>query len=831
MNLTGEFRYAARSLAKSPVFTCVAVLSLALGIGANTAVYTLLDQVLLHMLPVQEPERLVQLKELGEHYGSNNGMNALSYPIYQDFRDQNQVFSGMYSSSNTQLSVSFDGRNERASGELVSGTYFDVLGLRPAAGRLFGLDEDRAPGGSPLAVLSYDYWKTRFANDPSIIGKQLLVNNHKLTVIGVAAKDYQGILSMFATQIFIPMTMAPQIRDDAKLLENRRLRWVQIFGRLKPGVNLTQAKASLQPIFHHVLEMEVQQADFARTSPYTRQQFLKMTLEVMPGGRGQDVVRQFMEAPLLALMGMVALVLLIACANVANLMIARCAARQKEIAVRLSLGASRLGIVRQLLIESGILAVLGGVLALPISTGTMRLLAAIMPEIDPPLQFVTDPNMRVLVFSLAISLFTAVVFGLLPALQATRPNLAPTLKDEATAAAGGSQARWRKLLVGAQISLSLLLLIGAGLFVRSLRNLKDLNPGFEVGDLVSFSVDPALSGYNTERSNLFYRQLKENLGALPNVRAAGLCVVPPLSFSESDTFVTVEHYTTKQGENVNPWVNWVSPGFFETLKIPVYAGRDFTDRDRSGAPKVAIVNEKFAHRYFGEHGAIGRHLGMGADPGTKTDIEIIGVVRDTKYMWMREEAPQEVFFPYLQTDSVGPMTAFVRTGMGSAQIFPILRGAVRKMDANLPVYQMKTEERQVNDSLAVERMAASLSGAFGILATVLAAVGLYGVMAFLVARRTREIGIRMALGAVTGDVIWLVMREVLLLVGIGIVIGLPAALAVTRLLASQLYGVGANDPATITFAMFGIGAIAALSGYLPARRATRVDPIRALRYE
>jgi predicted permease len=830
MSLSGELRYAFRSLTKSPVFASVAILSLSLGIGANTAVFTLLDQVLLHLLPVQSPQQLLQLKEQGQHYGSNNGENSLSYPKYREFSEQNQVFTGMYCSSATRLSTSFDGRNERTSGEWVSGTYFPVLGVRPALGRLFTSEEDKVAGGSPVAVLSYDYWQTRFAGNPDVIGRELLVNNHKLTIVGISEKDFEGVEAMFSTQVFIPITMAPVFRDNPKLLVNRRFRWLQVFGRLKPGVTVTQAKASLQPLFHSMLELEVQEAAFARATPYTRAQFLKMTLDVMPGGRGQDVVRQFMAAPLWALTAMVGLVLLIACANVANLMIARCASRQKEIAVRLSLGASPLTIVRQLLIECGMLSLAGGLLALPVSSWTMRLLAGIMPDVDPPLRFVTDPNLQVMLFSLAVSLATAVVFGLLPALQATRPNLAPTLKDQAAAAAGGSQSRWRKALVTAQVSLSLLLLIGAGLFVRSLSNLKEMNPGFQVDNLLSFALNPTESGYTGDRTKLFYRELARNLAALPGVSAAAMCGEPPLSFNESDTVVTVENYSPKQGEDMDPWINRVSPGFFGALKIPIHAGRDFTERDRDDAPKVAIVNEKFAQRYFGGHAAIGRHIGLGSNPGTKTDIEIIGVVRDMKYMNLRDDPPKEVFFPYLQDDA-GQLTVFVRTDLASAQAFPMFREVVRKMDATLPVFQMKTEQRQVNDSLAVERIAASLSAAFGVLATVLASVGLYGVMAFLVARRTREIGVRMALGAVTGDVLWLVMREVLLLAGVGILIGLAAALAITQLLRGQLYGIAPNDPATIVTATLGLAAIAAISGYLPARRATRVDPINALRYE
>jgi predicted permease len=829
MPLTAEVRHAVRSLTKSPVFASVALLSLALGIGANTAVFTMLDHVLLSPLPVQNPDELVQLKGIGSHYGSNSGMNALSYPMYEDFRDQNQVFSGMFCRHLTAVSVTHAGHDERAMAELVSGTYFPVLGIRPALGRLFTPEEDHVRSGAPLAVLSYDHWKTRFAGDPSIVGRDILVNGYRLTIAGISQPGFQGTERLFPTQIFIPMMMAREV--EGRRLEDRRRRWVQVFARRKPGVTLAQASASLQPIFHRILAWEVQQKEFSRASSYAREQFLKMTLGVMPGGKGQNVAERFLQAPLWAVMGMVGLVLLIACANVANLMVARSTTRRKEVAVRLALGAGRLRIVRQLLIESTLLSLAGGALGFAIAPWAMRFLNDIVPQMDPPLRFITDPNLRVMCFSLAACALAALVSGLLPALRATSPDLAPILKNEAGAMSGGTHAAWRKTLVAAQVSLSLLLLIGAGLFVRSLSNLTDLNPGFEVNNLLAFTMDPTLGSYETERTKLFYKELTHELAALPGATSAALAVVPLLNFDEWDDAMTVEGYAPKPGENVSVWVNHVSPGFFATLRIPLHAGRDFTEQDAAGTPKVAIVNQKFARYYFGSREAVGRHIGLGADPDTKADIEIIAVVGDTKYETMRAPIPRQIFFPYLQDNRARHMTAYVRTDLGPSQMFPVMRATVHKLDANLPVYLMKTGERQRDDSLAVEKLAATLASAFGVLATVLAAIGLYGVMAFLVARRTREIGIRMALGAATGNVIWLVVREVLLLAGIGTAIGLPLALAVTRLLASQLYDIAPGDPVTILAAVSGIAAIAALSAYIPARRATRVDPVTALRYE
>ena len=834
-NLVQDLRYAVRTFRKSPVFVIVAVLSLAFGIGANTAIFTLVDQVLLRLLPVKDPRQLVLLWGRGPHYGSNNGRYKLSYPMYEDFRDHNQVFSGMFCRWETSMSVSSDGRTERVDGELVSGTYFPVLGVGPALGRVFTAEDDKTPGGAPYAVLSYRYWLSRYAGNPGVIGKKLIVNGHPLTIIGVSQAGFDGTDPGKSPQIRVPVMMKAQMDALGASFDynfkERRGRWVNVFGRMKPGVTEQQAKAALQPFFHQMLELEVREKAFAQTAPETRQRFLTMWIDLLPAAKGDSELRRQFSSALLVLTAIVGLVLLIACANVANLLIARATARQKEIAVRLALGASRSRIISQLLIESLLLAITGGIAGLALAVWMDRALLAFLPTGNTPLTISSTPDWRILSFNLAISLLTGIIFGLVPALQSTRPQLAGTLKDQVGSIAGGTSVGLRKALVAAQVTLSLLLLIGAGLFIRSLKNLKDLDPGFHTNNLVEFSIDPTRNGYKPERTLDFYRQLRENLDAIPGVEASGFAVIPVLSGDEWDNSIAIEGFSHSPTDMPDPHMQFISPDYFRTMNIPILTGRDFRMSDGRDAPKVCIVNEKFAKRYFKDGNALGRHIGMGGNPGTKLDIEIVGVVRDTKYESMRDEIPVEVYQPYHQVNFVLGMMAYVRTARLPEQAFLSIRQVVNALDANLPVSDMKTLENQQAESLVTERLVATLSTGFGILATLLATIGLYGVMAYMVAQRTREIGIRMALGAASFNVLWLVMKEVLHLVAIGVAIGLPAAWALTRFAKSQLYGIQPNDALTIALATAGIALVAIFSGYIPARRATLVDPMRALRWE
>jgi len=833
-NFLNDIRYALRTFRKSPVFVAVAVLSLALGIGANTAIFTLIDQVLLRLLPVKDPQQLVLLWGRGDHYGSNNGRNKLSYPMYEDFRDKNQVFSGMFCRNDADFSLNFEGKTERISGELVSGTYFPVLGVGAALGRVFNQTDDQTEGGEPYAVLSYRYWISRFAGDRSVIGKKLVLNGYPFTVVGVSQAGFDGTDPTRSPQIRIPIMMKLQVDQLGFYnLKNRRGRWVNTYGRMKPGVTMEQAKASLQPLMHQMLNMEVQEKDFSKAAPETKQAFLRMWLDLLPASKGRSNLREQFSNSLLVLMAIVGLVLLIACANVANLLIARATARQKEIAVRLALGASRGQIISQLLIESLMLSMAGGAAGLLLAVWIDQALVSFLPAgPTTTLAVSATPDWRILLFTLGISLLTGLIFGLVPALQATRPDLAPTLKDQVGAITSTASVGLRKSLVVAQVTLSLLLLIGAGLFIRSLNNLKGIDPGFKTRNLLTFAIDPPLNGYKPERSREILRQIYESLNALPGVESASMAIMPVMEGDEWDSSVTVDSYHAKATENVGPHMNFVSPGYFKSMDVPILQGRDFRPSDQGkDAPKVCMINDKFAKKYFPEGRALGHRIGMGGDPGTKTDIEVVGVFRDMKYEGMREEVPIELVRPYEQLDFTLGMWVYIRTAREPEQMFSAARRTVQQVDPTLPVLDMKTLEKQVDNSLVTERLVATLSSAFGVLATLLASIGLYGVMAYTVARRTREIGIRMALGAATGNVVWLIMKEVLVLVGIGIVLGLAASWGLTRYVQKEIYGIQPNDLTTIVLATIGIAIVALAAGYVPARRATRVDPIRALRWE
>ena len=832
-NLIADLKYALRTLSRSPLFAGVAILSLALGIGANTAIFTLIDQIVLRQLPIKKPKELVMLYQRGSHNGSNMGTRMHSYPIYQDYQQKAEPLAEVLCRRLVETSISVDNQTERVDAEMVSGNFFTMLGVKAALGRVFSSEEDdRVYQGHPSVVLSYDYWARRFNRDANVIGKKILVNNFPFTIVGVSARGFAGLDPAVSPQIRVPVLMKPVIVPDWGWFQpdDRRSRWVQVFARLKPGYTVESAKAPMQGLFHQIREYEMTLPAAKDWSQYQRDRFLQGTLHVEAADTGFSNLRNDFSAALIVLMCMVGLVLLIACGNVANLLIARAFARQKEIAVRLSMGASRGQLIRQLLVESMVMSVAGGAAGITLAFAMTRGLIALIPSEGNPLLVRPEPDARILLFTLGVTMLTGIVFGLVPAMRASRPDLAPTLNDNVGAIAGsGGSLYLRKGLIAAQVALSFLLLFGAGLFVRSLQNLKTTSSGFhEMDNLITFQLAPSLNGYDTPRAMHLHQELLANIRALPGVKAAGIASVPVLHGWEWDSSTGVEGHQAKDGEDMQAFMNALSPDYFKTMGIPILEGRDFDFRDIKEDSKVCIVNQRFARHFFGEKSAIGRHISHGTGPKAKLDVEIIGVAADSLYEGPREGVRRQVFIP---SYGKGSVAYYVRTTNASPAAYSALRGEVKKLDISLPVYEMKSLETQLDETLLSERLIALLSAGFGALATLLASIGLYGVMAFVVARRTKELGVRIALGATRGSVLWLVMKEVLVLLVVGLAVGVPAAMALGKYVSSQLYGIQSHDPWLATSTMVALALVATIAGLIPANRASRIDPILALRFE
>jgi predicted permease len=839
-NLLQDVRFGFRALRKSPGFTIVAVLTLALGIGANTAIFTLLNQALLRLLPVKNPQELVQIQWHGEHNTDSMGTGTVSYPFYRDIRDRSQVFSGVLCRFPLTLSVAHQGQTDRVEGELVSGNYFQVLGVPAALGRLFTPDDDRIPSGHPFAVLSYDYWTERFGADPNVLGQTIRVNDFPLTIIGVSAKGFDGLELGFRSEIRIPVAMKKEMTGffgQTFSLTNRRASWLRLFARLTPGIDRKQAQASLAPLLQSILQDESEAPDFQQNGlptdteqqrAYRRQQFLKSQLEVLPAAQGTSWLRDHYGTPLRILMALVGVMLLMATVNVANLLLARGAARQRETAVRLAIGASRSRLIRQSLTEALMLSILGAAAGLLLAVWLDRVILALIPVGDVSLRLDTSPDVHVLAFTLVASLAAAVLFGLLPAARSSRLELSCAIREQA--ASSVTNPRLRKALMAAQVFLSTILLLAAGLFLRSLTNLQAIDPGFRPARVDEFTASAELNGYRGQRAIQYYNQVLERLRVLPGVESAALASIRIVNGDWWGSGVTIDGYTPNPGEDTTSAFNMVTPSYFETLGVQLLEGRVFQSSDAHSGQGVVIVNESFARRYFGGRTALGHRLHL-YESGPMARAEIVGVVRDTRYESLRDTPPPQVYLDFDQHDDPIVPEVYVKTRSNPEGMFAAIREAAHSVDPNVPISNMLTMDDQIARNLAIERLVARLAAAFALAAAILAAAGLYGLMAFTVARRTREIGVRMALGARPWAVTWLVLREVFVMVGIGAVFALPVAWGLSRYVQAQLYGVAASDPAIAAGLVIALSFVAAVAAFVPVRRALKLDPVVALRYE
>jgi predicted permease len=838
--LNQNIRYAVRQLMRGPGFAATVIVTLALGIGANSAIFTIFDQVLLRMLPVERPKELVRFEWTGSFSGSISAFgggshNYFSYPMYKDLRDKNAVFEGVIAAMRGGVGVSWNNQAENDDAEIVSGNYFSVLGLRPAVGRFFTDAEDQAKNANPVVVLGHEYWRTRMNASPDVVGQTLLINGHPFTILGVAPAGFQSIVDRYKPAVFVPVHMVevamPWVtsRDD---LNNRQSLWLTLVARLKPGVTPERAQASLAPLWHALREDELK--GYPGSSARFRDRFLNQSrLQIKEDSTGFMPKRADLDVPLKVLMGMVGVIAAMCAMNVAILLLLRAAGRVREISVRYALGASRRTIVAQLLLEGALLGLCGAVAGVGITPLMTKALVRLMTSSDDAMQtpYSTTVDGRILLFSLALSIVVTLLFSLAPALQFLRPHLAEALRQSAGTASRSSQ-RFRKAAVGVQIGLTVLLLGGAGLFVRTLDNLRAQSIGFETRHLISFNLDPSLAGYGEDRTAQMETRAIDAVRGVPGVLDAAGTSDPEISGDSSTGNMTIQGYTAAEEEDMNFERPRITPHYFATLRQPVLAGRDFTDADAKGSAEVAIVNVTFAKRFYGSpQNAMGRLLGEGGGKDVKPNISIVGVVGDVRHASMQEAPRATVYMPYLQEAHPGGLQIYAQTGHEPQAVEESVRESIHRLDPKLIVDGMRTMEEQVDISISNQRSLAMLAMSFSALALLLTAIGLYGVLAFATTQRTREIGVRMALGAQRSNVVVLVMREMAWTAMIGVAVALPATYAAGRLFASQLYGVKPGDPATMAACVAATGVMMALAAALPARRAASVEPMKALRSE
>jgi predicted permease len=823
-----------RTLVKTPFLTAVAIVSLALGIGANAAIYSLFDQLLLRPLPVSQPERLVNFSAPGPKPGSQSCGQAgdcetvFSYLMFRDLERLQTPFTGIAAHVAFGANLAFRGQTLSGEGTLVSGSYFPLLGLRPAAGRLIGPDDDRVPGASPVVVLSHAYWVARLGADPAIVGQSLTVNGQLLTIIGIAPRGFEGTTLGQQPEVFVPITLREQVVPGWKGFDNRRSYWAYLFARLAPGVSLDQARASINVPYRAILN-DIEAPLQEGMSDQTMKRFRAREIALEDGRRGQSSLHREARVPMVLLLTITGVVLLIACANIANLLLARGASRSTEMAVRLSLGAGRGQLLAQLLTESSVLAFVGGAAGLFVAHGTLRLVTSLLPGDGARLiELALRPS--VVLFAFLLSLAAGLLFGIFPALHSTRADLVTPLKAQAGQPSGArAAARFRVALVTVQIALSMALLISAGLFVKSLANVSRVDLGLKVDNLVTFGISPELNGYTPERSRVLFERLEEELAALPGVTSVAASMVPVLGGSNWGTDVKVEGFKSGPDVDDNARFNEVGPGYFHTLGIALLAGREFTRADAEGSAKVAIVNEAFTRKFNLGRDAVGKRMGF--DDAKEMDHEIVGVVRDAKYSDVKQAIPPLFFAPYRQDDDIGAINFYIRASGDPGAVLRAVPGVAARLDPNLPVEELKTLPQQVRDNVALDRMVTTLAAAFALLATLLAAIGLYGVLAYTVAQRTREIGLRMALGADAADVRRMLLLQVGWMTLVGGVMGVAAALAIGRYAQSLLFEIRGHDPYVVCLAIVSLAAVALSAGFIPAFRASRIDPMRALRYE
>jgi len=833
--LIQDIRYALRQLRKSPGFTLTVIVTLALGLGANAAVFTLFDQVLLHMLPVERPKELVRFEWTGAFSGSMSSFggdsdNYFSYPMYKDLRDKNQVFVGMLAADKTSVGVSWHNQAENEDAEVVTGNYFQLLGLKPALGRLLTPQDDTAKNANPVVVLGYDYWKTRFAASRDVVGQAVLINGHTFTILGVAPENFQSAIGGYKPGVFVPISMveiALPWRAPIDDLNNHKSVWLTLVARLKPGMTIPKAEASLGPLWHSLRAYEL--TLYKSASERFKKRFLDNSrLKVVDDSTGFSPDRMELKTPLIILMSMAGLLIAMCAINVATLLLLRAASRAREMSMRYALGAQRSRIVSQLLVEGGLLGLAGAAAGLALAPVVATTLVRLMTNADPgeePYSAAIDA--RVLMFMLGISLVVSLLFSIAPVLHFLRPNLAQTLRQNAGTASKSSQ-RFRKVAVGAQIALSVVLLGGEGLFVRTLDNLRHQSVGFDISHLATFRLDPTNSGYGEDRTPQIVANALDALRRIPGVSSVSATNDPELSGDSNTSNFAVQGYKATEDEQMNFEEPWIASGYFTTLKQPLLVGREFTSADAQGQPKVAVVNLAFARRFYGSaENAMGRIIGEGDKP----DTTIVGVAGDIKHQNLRTDIGPAVYRPYLQLQHPGGVQIYARTAQRPEAVEASIRQAMHQLDPTLVVDGLRTMEAEVDRRAADVRALAFLAIGFSILAMLLAAVGLYGVLAYSTEQRTREIGVRLALGAQRSGVMVLVVREMAIIAAIATAVALPSVVALARLFRSQLYGVTSFDPLTLAGAALLTAVMVTLAAALPARRAATVEPMQALRAE